>query len=158
MQPTAKKVTDAATRYDGMFCHHICLWLFALVRANHIDDGIRIAKSIFSSFFSGPVGGRTRGGMRYKVSVDGTPSALDKYGTSEDGNSYDDTMNAYVVYQMLEHRNQHRDVISLQNEINQMQTFLRGYEGVDDEPWRQPRLRGEHDPMWWGIEVRGMAY
>ena len=126
------------------------------MRANHIDEGMRIAKSIFPTFFSGPVARRTRGGMRYKVSVDGTPSALDKYGTSEDRNSYDDTMNAYVVYQMLEHRNQHGDTMSLQIEINQLQNFLRGCEG-DDEPWRRPRLRGEHDPIWWGIEVRGMT-
>ena len=160
-QPTAKKVTDPNTRYDGQFWHHIDKWLFALVRAHHIDEGVRIAKSCFASFFYGPIrqvpSGIVcdKGGMRYKLSVDATPAPYDDLGKGDLGfgfdQTYDDTLNALVVFSMLEQRNEHKDRISLQGEINQLRRVLRSWNR--DDPSDQPDLRGARNPIHWGMEA-----
>ena len=150
LQPTAKKATDPNTRYDGQFWHHIDKWLFALVRAHHVDEGVRIAKSCFPSFFypnMGPYHGK--GGMHHKLSVDATPPPSNEFG--RDMFAYDDTLNALVVFSMLEQRNEHKDTISLQNEINQLRRVLHSFGG--DDPWNRPPICGENDPTYWGMEA-----
>ena len=64
----SRKVTDYGMQYDGMYWHYVDKWLLALARTNHVEEGIRIAKSIFPYFFStsSKYGG---GGIRWKVSV-----------------------------------------------------------------------------------------
>lgn len=66
LQEETRKVTDYGMHYDGQYWHYIDKWLFALARTNHIEDGIRIAKSCFPYFFSS---GRYGGGIRWKLSV-----------------------------------------------------------------------------------------
>ena len=66
MQEETRKVTDYGMHYDGQYWHYIDKWLFALARTNHIEDGIRIAKSCFPYFFSS---GKYGGGIRWKLSV-----------------------------------------------------------------------------------------
>jgi hypothetical protein len=154
-KPTAKKVTDLANRYDGMFWHHITMWLFALARANHIDEAIRIAKSCFPSFFQR----QTRfsnGGMHYKLSVDGTPPPTDGY--SYYGDCYDDTINALVVFSILEAKNQRSGEISLQTEIGQLRGILQTFNTETfAPPHEKPHLRAErsHDDsqFWWFMEA-----
>ena len=160
IQPSGKKETDHGTRYDGLFWNHIDKWLLALVRANHINDGIRIAKSCFPAFFYetitlpySPDMVVEKGGMHHKLSVDGTLPPLTWEPQEQ---SYDDTLNALVVFQMLESKNQHKDTISLQTEINKLRLILRNSHSYSWEPCqsRQPDLRcdpGGDDLIEWGM-------
>ena len=129
-----------------------------MVRANHIDDGIRIAKSCFPYFFYESIGQGgyivQKGGIRHKLSVDGTPPPREWDSPME--NTYDDTLNALVVFQMLEAKNQHKDVISLEDEIIRLRRILRTSYSWDEDGCFQrnrPQLRSNHDPIEWGMEA-----
>ena len=63
-----KKVTDYGMEYDGQYFHYIDKWLLALARTNHVEEGIRISKSIFPYFFSDSRYSEV-GGIRWKLSV-----------------------------------------------------------------------------------------
>lgn len=143
-------------RYDGQYWHYIDKWLLALARTNHVEEGIRIAKSCFPFFFSSGDGSSSfiKGGIRWKLSVDGTPppSLPPTYGPN------DDTLNALIVFSILEKQNasglKDNDgnctnntplsfaKLSLQNEINLLQQSLSTY---------HPRVT--NDPLGWGLEA-----
>ena len=126
-------------KFDGQYFHYIDKWLFALARTNHVEDGLRIAKSIFPYFFEENYGS---GGMRWKLSVNANPpSALPPtYGPN------DDTLNALIVYKLLESQRQHHDEcissLSLQHEIQMLQDSLKNY---------HPRVT--YDALGWGLEA-----
>eukprot|EP00956_Cyclotella_meneghiniana_P031947 scaffold85737_cov56-Cyclotella_meneghiniana.AAC.6 len=152
-KPTVKAITDPKTRYDGQFWDHIDKWLFALARTNHIADGVRIDKSCFSYFFREPVMSRydrsyfvNRGGMQAKISVNTEPPSYDP---DKDfyipDNRYDDTLNALVVFSLLESKNENKNEISLQPEIDALRRVLR--------QWTNPRLNGNREPILWGMEI-----
>ena len=63
-----KKVTDFGMEYDGQYFHYIDKWLLALARTNHVEEGIRISKSIFPYFFSDSRYSEV-GGIRWKLSI-----------------------------------------------------------------------------------------
>ena len=84
-----------------------------------------------------------------KLSVDGTPPTRQWDSPLE--NSYDDTLNAYVVFQMLESKNEHVQTISLQSEINKLRGVLRNSYSWDDFQPNQPDLRCDQDPIEWGM-------
>lgn len=132
--------TDYGMRYDGQYFHYIDKWLFALSRTNHIEDGLRIAKSIFPYFFSKT--DCSSGGIRWKLSIDASPpnALTHTYGPN------DDTLNALIVYTMLESQRQRNDAcmphLSLQDEIDILQESLRHY---------HPRVTD--DPLGWGLEA-----
>ena len=91
-----------------------------------------------------------KGGMHHKLSVDGTPPPLEWDSPLE--NSYDDTFNAYVVFQMLESKNEHHvHSISLQSEINKLRGVLRNSYSWDDFQPNKSDLRCTRDPMEWGM-------
>ena len=64
-QVETREVTDYGMRYDGQYWHYVDKWLLALARTDHVDEGVRIAKSCFPYFFSSSSGG----GIRWKLSV-----------------------------------------------------------------------------------------
>lgn len=120
------------------------------MRANHISDGVRIAKSCFPYFFRGPLISygmvEDRGGMRAKISVNTKPPSFDPnkdFCIPDD--CYDDTLNALVVFSMLEAKNQNENEMSLQPEIDKLRGVLRG--------WKNPSLNGDRDPIVWGMET-----
>ena len=151
-----RKITDYGMTYDGQYFHYIDKWLFALCRAGnpgHVEDGIRIAKSIFPYFFDpGPHGDGRYGGIRWKLSVDATPPKdLERV-----AHANDDTLNAFIVYTMLQQQqqkaavadntnnneNNENDDLNLTNEIQMLQNSLKGY---------TPRVTD--DPLGWGLEA-----
>ena len=127
-------------RYDGQYFHYIDKWLFALSRANHIEDGLRIAKSIFPYFFAKT---EDTGGIRWKLSVNASPPTL----LPPVRGPNDDTLNALIVFTMLESQRQHlqsehMSSLSLQHEIQGLRDSLRNYHpDVTD------------DPLGWGLEA-----
>ncbi|KAL7503978.1 hypothetical protein ACHAXN_001679 [Cyclotella atomus] len=133
--------TDYGMRCDGQYFHYIDKWLFALSRTGHIEDGLRIAKSIFPYFFS-KADHSSSGGIRWKLSVNASPpKALPPtHGPN------DDTLNALVVYTMLEsqriHLNDCMPSLSLESEIQMLQESLKHY---------HPHVTD--DPLGWGLEA-----
>ena len=129
----SRKVTDYGMHYDGMYWHYVDKWLLALARTNHVEEGIRIAKSIFPYFFSSSKYG---GGIRWKLSVDASaPPAL------QDANANDDTLNALIVFSMLNSKRNQSTKMNLNDEIASLQTSLRNY-----------RPRVTDDPLGFGLE------
>eukprot|EP00804_Cyclotella_cryptica_P005699 CCRYP_000063-RA/>CCRYP_000063-RA protein AED:0.08 eAED:0.08 QI:97/1/1/1/1/1/2/530/425 len=132
--------TDYGMTFDGQYFHYIDKWLLALSRTNHVEDGLRIAKSIFPHFFEKRNGGS--GGVRWKLSVNARPpSALPPtFGPN------DDTLNALIVFTLLEtqrqRNNQCMPSLSLSKEIETLQDSLRNY-----------RPRVTDDPLGWGLEA-----
>lgn len=128
-------------RYDGQYFHYIDKWLFALSRTNYIEDGLRIAKSIFPYFFSKADRGRP-GGIKWKLSVNARPPST----LPPVNGPNDDTLNALIVYTMLETQRQHNDEcmpdLSLQTEIEFLQQALYEF---------HPKITD--DPLGWGLEA-----
>jgi hypothetical protein len=126
--------------FDGQYFHYIDKWLLALARTNHIEDGLRIAKSIFPYFFEENRSGS--GGIRWKLSVNARPPRAlpPTFGPN------DDTLNALIVFSMLESQRQHNDQcmpnLSLSSEIEKLQDSLQNY-----------RPRATDDPLGWGLEA-----
>jgi hypothetical protein len=133
-----RKETDFGMAYDGMYFHYLDKWLLALTRAGRIEDGIRIAKSSFPYFFDD--GAHTKGGIRWKLSVNGSTPPGRNYATAND-----DTLVAFITFSLLEaHRSSHSDDKgpNLVAEIDQLKLSLAGYHpNVSD------------DPLGWGLEV-----
>ena len=124
----SRRVTDAGMEFDGQYWHYVDKWLFALERAGRSDDAIKIAKSCFPYFFDSSRGG----GIRWKLSVDGTPpSGL------EHAYANQDTLSALVVFSVLGKHNK-----DLAEEISMLRNALDGY-----------RPRVTTDPLGWGLEA-----
>jgi len=140
----SRKTTDYGMNCDGQYWHYIDKWLFVLARTGHAEEGVRIAKSCFPYFFSSSKYGG--GGIRWKLSVDASPppSLPPVYGPN------DDTLNALIVFSMLEKQNQSIDdksddesaELNLRDEIALLQNSLRNY---------KPQVTS--DPLGWGLEV-----
>jgi hypothetical protein len=129
-------------RFDGQYFHYLDKWLFALARANHVTDGVRIAKSSFPYFFEDA--GRGRGGIRWKLSVNASrPSTLPATYPN------DDTLNALIVYSLLDalNKNNAANELSLKDEIKELRNSLRNY---------NPRVT--EDPLGWGLEAISDQY
>jgi hypothetical protein len=126
-------------RYDGQYFHYIDKWLFALARTNHIEDGLRIAKSIFPYFFQKTHHG---GGIRWKLSINASPP----HALPPIHGPNDDTLNALIVFSLLEsHRLRNKECmpgLSLQHEIQLLQDSLQDY---------HPHVTD--DPLGWGLEA-----
>lgn len=134
----SRQVTDYGMRYDGQYFHYLDKWLLALARAGRVDDGIRIAKSSFPYFFDrGHDGTGWNGGIRWKLSVNGSPPP-----ELERAHASDDTLVALIVFSILEHHKPPDVTLSLQEEIGLLQTALVGY-----------RPRVTDDPLGWGLEA-----
>ena len=95
----ARAHTDLGMAYDGMYWHYVDKWLFALLRlgqetgdAARIHQAAAIAKSVFPYFYD-PAGG----GVRWKINMDASPI------TSQPAGPSDDTLNALVMYKLIEH-------------------------------------------------------
>jgi len=130
--------TDSGMTYDGMYFHYLDKWLLALTRAGRINDGVRIAKSSFPYFYDD--GFHTKGGIRWKLSVDGTTPPGRNYATPND-----DTLVGLVTFSLLEaHRSSDYGDKgpNLLAEIDQLRKSLKGY---------TPRV--SDDPLGWGLEV-----
>lgn len=126
--------------FDGQYFHYIDKWLFALARTNHIEDGLRIAKSIFPYFFQ--ENRRGSGGITWKLSVNARPPRAlpPTFGPN------DDTLNALIVFSLLESQRRRNDQcmpnLGLSDEIEKLQDSLRSY-----------RPRVTDDPLGWGLEA-----
>ena len=60
----------------------------------------------------------------------------------------EDVVNLDLVTRMMIHWMR---MLSSVSEIITLQNVLRSFGG--DDLWNRPNLRGEHDPMWWGMEA-----
>lgn len=133
-----RKETDFGMAYDGMYFHYLDKWLLALVRAGRIEEGILIAKSSFPYFFDD--GAHTKGGIRWKLSVDGTPPPGRKFATANE-----DTLVALITFSLLQvHSSSDSDSKgpNLLAEIDQLRNSLVGY---------HPRV--SDDPLGWGLDI-----
>jgi len=131
-------VTDYGMRYDGQYWHYLDKWLLALSRAGRSDEGIRMAKSVFPHFFdAGPRGDGSRGGIRWKLSVDATPPP-----SLPSAYANDDTLVALIVFSILEAHRTNEQEPSLQSEIEMLKASLHKY-----------RPRVTDDPLGWGLEA-----
>jgi hypothetical protein len=140
----SRKVTDHGMRYDGMYWHYMDKWLFALARLGRVQDGIRIAKSAFPYFFDpGRTGGDGwEGGIRWKLSVDGTPPP-----SLERARASDDTLTALIVFEILQRSRTINDTTTdgpddLSKEIQMLRKSLQSY-----------TPRATEDPLGWGLEA-----
>ena len=136
----SKQKTDFGMTYDGMYFHYIDKWLLALMRSDREEDAIKIAKSVFPYFFEpGPKRDGEFGGIRWKLSVDASPPI-----NSCNGNgANDDTLNACILFSILEEHRTSDKIPSLRREITMLKKSLRGY---------TPRV-SSNDPLGWGLEV-----
>mmetsp|Transcript_19040 Transcript_19040/g.38480 ORF Transcript_19040/g.38480 Transcript_19040/m.38480 type:complete len:416 (-) Transcript_19040:146-1393(-) len=139
-----RQVTDYGMHYDGQYWHYIDKWLLALSRCGRNEDATATAKSVFPAFFdAGPYGTGHQGGIRWKVSVDGTPPpSLQRAQASDDG------LVALIVFSMLQQQQQqqqhgHDDApADLTEEIRLLRASLENY-----------RPRVTDDPLGWGLEA-----
>lgn len=140
-----KLVTDYGMRYDGQYWHYIDKWLLALTRLGRIEDGVRIAKTVFPYFFFDGSIGHDGGGIRWKLSVDATPPP-----ELRQTQANEDTLSALIVYSILENArcrtietsNGASAVTSLEPEIQKLRQALQFY---------KPRVTD--DPLGWGLEA-----
>jgi len=130
----SRKVTDAGMTYDGQYWHYTDKWLLALVRLGRIREAAQLAKSVFPFFYD-----EVDGGMRWKLSVDGTaPPALQRQSPN------DDTMTALITFELIESHlpgDKEKEALSLKKEISLLRRSLQGYRG-----------RVTSDPLGWGLE------
>jgi hypothetical protein len=134
----SRQVTDYGMRYDGQYWHYVDKWLLALARAGRIEDGVRIAKSVFPHFFdAGSKGDGWDGGIRWKLSVDATPPP-----SLQRAHASDDTLVALIVFRMLENNRPSSSPTNLKDEIDMLERSLQYY-----------RPRVTDDPLGWGLEA-----
>lgn len=134
-----RQATDYGMHYDGQYWHYIDKWLFALSRCGRNEEARRLAKSVFPYFFdTGPHGTGHQGGIRWKLSVDGTPPPqLHRAHASDDG------LVALIVLTILQQ--QQRDVSTTADftyEIQLLQASLENY-----------RPQVTDDPLGWGLDA-----
>lgn len=142
--------TDFGMKYDGQYFHYVDKWLFSLLRLgqecgnySRIHQAACWAKVLFPHFFD-----RAHGGIRWKLNVDSTPIR-----TGESATPNDDTLNALIIFMLIENatnmflrgqinaeENSTQEVIHLTEEINLLTHSLKGY---------KPRVTA--DPLGWGL-------
>mmetsp|Transcript_45784 Transcript_45784/g.115257 ORF Transcript_45784/g.115257 Transcript_45784/m.115257 type:complete len:360 (-) Transcript_45784:302-1381(-) len=127
--------TDYGMNYDGMYWHYIDKWLLALVRVGEPFLAAEVAQDVFPHFFD-----ETHKGMRWKLSVDGTPAK----GLSSTSPS-DDNLTALITFSLIAfacHKKSPTCPPVLTPELAALRASLSAY-----------RPRVTDDPLGWGLEA-----